>query len=232
MKPLLFKSLSTTELCMVAGVEWGVEMQQLAAAGCHVHGYEPNPVSFSSLQERIKDNNIQIYNNGLGGLKNKGSTLEIKYQGAKYNAEMLAVSDEIKARSINGHIGLLSVDTNNNEHVIISDALPHMNYIEQLWVEIWACNPHNENMLHELSRTHKLYDFVWWGQNSTGNDYYENIQEKRINEYLERACKLCLPGRFLQTDIVAVRNDMHVDMKQMIQQLKPSKHNARSWKSL
>mgnify|MGYP001192401616 CR=1 FL=1 len=220
MKPLLFKKLSITALCLVAGVEWGAEMQQLSAEGCHVHGYEPNPISFSSLQERIKDKNIQIHNKGLGGVQDKGKTLKIEYQGAKFNSDMLAVSDEIKARSINGQIGLLSVDTNNNEHVIISDALPYMNNIEQLWVEIYACNPHNRNMLYGLSLTHKLYDFVWWGKTSNGTDYFENIQEKYIDEYIERACKLVSPGAFLQTDIVAVRKDIKADMKKTIKTLR------------
>lgn len=207
----------------IVGVEHGVEVIALAAAGYEVHAFEPLSRFFNALQEKASQNartwKVKMYHVAAGSTS--GTKISLKYINTPEREEVTTarVDDHIT-----GEIDVLSVDIQGNEYDVLKGATKILNTdnnqgIRSLWIEIFPCNSRVKQIFDLLKERYIIFDFVPWGQWRTENRATEGgplpmtarMMSKRPSqhdEYLSWFCKERRNYRWMQSDIVAVRKDL------------------------
>jgi len=135
-------------------------------------GFEPDQLSFETLQKNLKDNNITgvtVYNIALSKEADKKTLYSNKASTAFMTMSLYAsggddglqlVSVEKLSDHITRPVSFMKLDVEGSETAIIDDLMDHqrLTYINEMVIE---CHPHiNHTPVNEITRRLQASDFV------------------------------------------------------------------------
>jgi len=208
----------------VVGVEYGVEVMELATAGYEVYAFEALE-KFVLRLRKILDSpinkawKVHLFHAAAGDTS--GGKLRLSYSNEKA-VEMVTrarVDDKIP---LNTEIDVLSADIQGNEYDVLKGAekiLGGSSGVRSLWVEIGGCNPKVNRMFNFLlEKDYIIFDFVPWGLSAQSkittpvggvSPGWVYGRPGNHDQYLQWFCDENRKHfTWLQSDIVAIRKDL------------------------
>lgn len=211
-------------LAVIVGVEWGRDVYALADAGFRVVAVEPDAKYTAALRTsaQAQAGRVRVIEAYAGAETDNGST-----------PKTIALDDELAVSEGEGEIMVLSADVQGGEDKVVKGAerLLSSGRVRTIWVESIACQASALHVLHILARHgYEMYDFVPWGRTRSQHEdgvvprsiesfAYNPYRLGEIDKYWQWLCDTQrqhiqdahegIGFRWLQTDIIAVRKDIH-----------------------